>query len=291
MPVMGLGETMRNPIILAALFSVVLARPAVAAPALEAVTVNAAASFAAFAPGPAGGIGTAELNISGMPLQRPPFTTTSATSDEAVTAPQFAPTAEADLKALLNAHLKSQLSVNLGGKKAFIGGVFDRQQNAFLSVWIEGDAAPLIFNIKGLLDKAGTIQSGSAAYTLYLEANPLSPLKSKIAFENKANENDLQTVRLGVLLNAIEASGQLVQLTGQAYRLFYYQDVQESAGGAVLNPNSRTMALILKEGEELHVFLIPEETVPSDKLAVFKVFKDKKIGLQRIDGKLRIYEL
>ena len=41
----------------------------------------------------------------------------------------------------------------------------------------------------------------------------------------------------------------------------------------------------------MHVFLIPEETVPSDKLAVFKVFKDKKIGLQRIDGKLRIYEL
>lgn len=278
---------MRKSIILAA----VLAQSAAAAPTIESVTANSAASFAAFSVLPAAGLKTAQKALPGVPLQRPPFTATSAAADGAVPAPQDAPTAEADLTALLNAHLKSQLSVNLGGKKGYIGGVFDRQQNAFLSVWIDGEAAPLIFNIKGLLDKAGTVQSGAATYSLYLEANPLQPLKSKIAFENKANEDDVQTVRLGVLLNSIEASGQAVQLAGQAYRLFYYQDVQESASGAVLNPNSRTLALILKEGEEMHVFLIPEELVPSDKLAVFKVFNDKKIGLQRIDGKLRIYEL
>lgn len=256
-----------------------------AAASLEAAAVGARQSFSAaqFLPAvlPA---------VPGMPLSAPPFKAVNAPSEGSF-APKAAAAAEADLKALLNAHLKGQLTLTLGGKKTFISGVFDRQQNAFLSVWIEGEAAPVIFNIKGLLDKAGSLKAGAAEYSVYLEPNPLKPLKSRIAFENKADENDNQGVKLGPLLDAIEASGQLVQLTGQAYRLFYYQDVQEGPSGASLNPNSRTFALILKDGEELHVFLVPEETVPSDQMAVFKVFKDKRVGLQRAEGKIRIFEL
>ncbi len=274
---------MRTVIILAGVSASLAANASAAA--LEAAAAGARQSFsvAQFLP-------VAAMPIPGMPLSAPPFKAVNAAS-EGSAAPLAAPAAEADLKTLLNAHLKGQLTLPLGGKKAFIGGVFDRQQNAFLSVWIEGDAAPLIFNIKGLLDKAGSLKAGAVDYSVYLEPNPLKPLKSRIAFENKANENDNQGVRLGPLLDAIEASGQLVQLAGQAYRLFYYQDVQEGPAGAALNPNSRTFALILKDGEEMHVFLIPEETVPSDQMAIFKVYKDKRVGLQRADGKIKVFEL
>ena len=261
--------------------------PAVAAPTLETAAFAARGSF--FAAHPAGFAAVGMPSIPGVkvPGQKSLFESKLASAEGAV-APQAAgPAAEADLKALLNAHLKAQLTVTLGGKKTYISGVFDRQQNAFLSVWVEGDAGPVLFNIKGLMEKEGSLPG----YKVYLEANPLQPLKSKIAFENKANEDDVQTVRLGNLLNAIEASGQVVALTGQSYRLFYFQDVQEAGGQVVLNPNSRTIALILKDGDEMHVFLIPEENVASDKLSVFKVYKDKKIGVQNANGKLRIFEL
>ena len=265
--------------------------PALAAPTLESAAFAARGSFFAAHPAGFAAVGMPSIPGVAVPGQRSLFESKLA-SAEGVVAPQGAgPAAEADLKALLNAHLKAQLTVTLGGKKTFISGVFDRQQNAFLSVWIEGEAGPVLFNIKGLMDKEGSVQSGSTGYKIYLEANPLQPLKSKIAFENKANEDDVQTVRLGNLLNAIEASGQVVALTGQSYRLFYFQDVQEAGGQVVLNPNSRTIALILKDGDEMHVFLIPEENVASDKLSVFKVYKDKKIGVQNANGKLRIFEL
>lgn len=264
-----------------------LTAPALAAPTLETAAFAARNNF--FAASPAGFAAAGMPSIPGvaLPGQRSLVETKLAAADGAVAPQAGGPAAEADLKALLNAHLKAQLTVTLGGKKTFISGVFDRQQNAFLSVWIEGAAGPVLFNIKGLMEKEGSLPG----YKVYLEANPLQPLKSKIAFENKANEDDVQTVRLGNLLNAIEASGQVVNLSGQAYRLFYFQDVQEAGGQVVLNPNSRTIALILKDGDEMHVFLIPEEAVASDKLSVFKVYKDKRIGVQNANGKLRIFEL
>lgn len=264
-----------------------LTAPALAAPTLETAAFAARNNF--FAASPAGFAAAGMPSIPGvaLPGQRSLVETKLAAADGAVAPQAGGPAAEADLKALLNAHLKAQLTVTLGGKKTYISGVFDRQQNAFLSVWIEGDAGPVLFNIKGLMEKEGSLPG----YKVYLEANPLQPLKSKIAFENKANEDDVQTVRLGNLLNAIEASGQVVTLTGQSYRLFYFQDVKEAGGQVVLNPNSRTIALILKDGDEMHVFLIPEEAVASDKLSVFKVYKDKRIGVQNANGKLRIFEL
>lgn len=263
-----------------------LTAPAFAAPTLESAAFAARGSFYSAHPAGFSTAGMPAIPGVAVPGQRPLFESKVAAAAGSVQA-AGGPAAEADLKALLNAHLKAQLTVTLGGKKTYISGVFDRQQNAFLSVWVEGAASPLLFNIKGLLEKEGAV----AGYKLYLEANPLQPLKSKITFENAANEDDVQSVRLGKLLEAIEASGQLVNLTGQSYRLFYFQDVQENGGSVVLNPNSRTIALILKEGEEMHVFLIPEESVASDKLSVFKVYKDKKIGVQNAGGKLRIYEL
>lgn len=270
--------------------------PAVGASAasLEAAAGEARLSFLGAAAVPAASLRAVEMpSLSGVPLNpvRAPYEAKSVAAAGSEAAPAAGPAAEAELGTLLDSHLRSKLALTLGGQRAFVSGVFDRQQNAFLSVWVDGQAAPVLFNIKGLLDKAGSVKAGSAEYTVYIEANPLKPLKSRIAFENKANDNDVQGVRLGELLDAIEGSGRLVQLTGQSYRLFYFHDVQEGASGVSLNPNSRTFALILKDGSDMHVFLIPEETVPADRLAVFKVYKDKKLGLQSQNGRLRVFEL
>jgi len=86
------------------------------------------------------------------------------------------------------------------------------------------------------------------------------------------------------------AAGRLVQFSDQAYSLFYFDDVKEDDSGASFDKDSQTFALILKEDDDMHVFLIPEDTVSSETIAIFKMHKNKKVGLRKADGKLEIYE-
>lgn len=198
-----------------------------------------------------------------------------------------------ELSAIQDGHWKTgnaALNPTLGGKKVFVSGTFDRQQNAYLSVLEDGSATPAFFDLKALLDKPAKLKIGNAVYSIYLAANPVTPLKSQIVFENTANEDDSFSVRVGKLLEGVEGAGSLIQFSDQKYRLFYYRDVKKSGDGVVLDESSKTFALIYKEGEEMHVFLIPSEDVPSDKIAVFKMHDSKRAGLMQKDGKIKIYE-
>lgn len=198
-----------------------------------------------------------------------------------------------DLAALQDSHWKTataELNPTLSGKTVHVSGTFDRAQNAYLSVLVDGGSVPLFFELKGLLDNPGTVPVGSAKYTLNLAANPVKPLKSLIVFENQANEDDTVSIKVGKLLDGIAAAGKPVQLSDQAYRLFYYRDVKAQGGQVVLDPATKSFAMIFSEGEEMGVFIIPAEEVPSDRIAVFKMQANKRVGLMQKDGKLKIYE-
>jgi len=195
-----------------------------------------------------------------------------------------------DLSTLLNKQWKAGNPYSLGGQQAYISGSFDRKQNAYVSVYVDGWKQPSFFNIKGLLDKEGSVKIGNATYTVSLSANPLKPMKSKIIFENAANEDDAADITVKKLLDAVTQSGTTVQLSDQAYQTFYYNDVKPGANGPEIDPSSKTFAMILTAGEDLHVFLIPAETVPADKIAIFKMYQNKAIGLQAPGQTLKVYE-
>ncbi|MBI4345766.1 MAG: hypothetical protein HY553_02855 [Elusimicrobia bacterium] len=204
-----------------------------------------------------------------------------------------APTAAAvsvDLSRLHNRNWKTPATFTMGGQKVFVGGAFDRSQNAFISAYVDGWTEPKFFNIKGLLDKEGSLTVGSAAYGVSLSANVLNPMKSQIVFENKADEEDQSRISVKKLLDSLNAAGETVKLSDQSYQLFYYSDVKEGASGPAVDPNSRTFAMILTEGDEMHVFLIPAESVPAAQVAVFKMFKDKRVGLQLVGITLKVFE-
>ncbi|MBI5201452.1 MAG: hypothetical protein HY925_07700, partial [Elusimicrobia bacterium] len=99
-------------------------------------------------------------------------------------------------------------------------------------------------------------------------------------------------VRISVkkLLESLNAAGDTVKLSDQSYQLFYFNDVKEGPNGPVVEANSFTYAMILTEGDDMHVFLIPAETVPASQVAVFKMFKDKRVGLQAVNGQLKVFE-
>ena len=173
-----------------------------------------------------------------------------------------------------------------------ISGTFDRKSNAYLSVWAAGEKTPKFYDLKSLLDAPATIEIGAATYSIYLAANPVKPLKSQIILENEADEDDFVSIRVGKLLNAVEAAGTLVTLSNQSYRLFYIHDVKkgDAAAGVELDPDSKTFVMIFKNEDGLQVFLIPAEQVPSDKISVFKMFDDKPVGFKTVGGKIKIYE-
>lgn len=191
-----------------------------------------------------------------------------------------------DLETLLNKQLKSPLKYSLGGKDVWVSGAFDRQQNAYVSILVDGSDA-VFFNVKGLLDKEEQVTAGTAKYNLRLAPNVINQMKSEIILENKANEDDVVRITLKKMLEGVGATGAAVAVSGQSYKVFYTDDIKAGR----VDKTAKTFTFILTEANgEIHVFLIPAELVPSDKIAVFKMFANARIGLAQKEGKLKIYE-
>ncbi|MDX6770617.1 MAG: hypothetical protein SF051_13870 [Elusimicrobiota bacterium] len=197
-----------------------------------------------------------------------------------------APTVEVDLASLLNKQLKTSLKYTVGGKDVWVGGAFDRAQNAFVSILVDGEPAKF-YNVRSLLDREQALQLGTASYKMYLAPNVINQMKSEIILENAADEDDKIRITLKKMMDAAGAAGHAVTLGTQAYRVFYTDDVRNGQA----DPSSKVLTFLLVDARgEIHVFLIPAELVPGDKIAVFKMFEDKRVGLTQTGGRLKIYE-
>jgi hypothetical protein len=257
----------------------------------EAVALGADQAFmnAAFfqsLPKPAAGKWTVQMPTAQIMPSMNWFSLTVLAQLGGVPAGAGAQVGDIDLAALLNKQLKSPLKYTLGGKEVWVSGAFDRQQNAYVSILVNG-SDPLFFNVKGLLDKEETVSAGTAQYTLRLSPNVINQMKSEIVLENKSNEDDVVRITLKKMLDAVGASGAPVAVAGQNYKVFYTDDVKAGR----VDKTAKTFTFILTEANgEIHVFLIPAELVPSDKVAVFKMFANARVGLTQKDGKLKVYE-
>ncbi len=193
-----------------------------------------------------------------------------------------------DLAALLNKQLKSPLKYTLGGKDVWVSGAFDRDSNAYVSILVDGSEA-VFFNVKGLLDKEESFGAGTAKYKVRLSPNVINQMKSEIILENTANEDDVVRITLKKMLEGVGATGAAVTVGGQNYKVFYTDGIKAGR----VDKTAKTFTFILTEASgEIHVFLIPadEEHVPSNKIAVFKMFANARVGLTQKDGKLKVYE-
>lgn len=190
-----------------------------------------------------------------------------------------------DLATLLNRQLKSPLKYRLGGKDVWVSWAFDRQQNAYVSILVDG-AQPLFFNVKGLLDKEEKVTAGTAKYNLRLAPNVINQMKSEIILENAADEDNTVRITLKKMIEGVGSTGALIAVAGQSYKVFYTDDIKAGQ----VDKTAKTFTFILTEANgEFHVFLIPAELVPSDKIAVFKMFANARVGLTQKDGKLKGY--
>lgn len=207
-----------------------------------------------------------------------------ATVDPGAAAP--APASEIELAALLNKQLKTSLQYTLGGKTVWVGGAFDRSQNAYVSILVDGEAARF-YNVRSLLDREQDLAIGTGRYKLFLQPNVINQMRSEIILENAADEDDKVRITLKRMMDSAGQAGHAVTLGTQAYRVFYSDDVVNGQA----NPANKVFTFLLVDARgEIHVFLIPAELVTSDRIAVFKMYEDKRVGLQQVGGRLRIYE-
>jgi hypothetical protein len=242
--------------------------------------------------------GAAVSSVAGTPVDFKDFGRTlldagsSLTHTSALTAlAQLNPGAKAaskevPLAPLLNKHLKTTLTFSMGGKTVWVSGAFDRDQKAYVSVLEDGKAARF-YNVEGLLTSPAMLDIGAAKVKLSLSPDLSDQLDSEIVLTNTANRKDQQRITLRDMLAAISAAGEAVTVGGEQYRLFYYDDIKNGAG----DPSSKAFAFILTDAKgEFHVFLVPSELVPGDKIAIFKMHDNHAVGLQQAGGALKLFD-
>ena len=196
------------------------------------------------------------------------------------------PIKELDLAGIKNKHIKTTLQYTLGGKQVWVSGGFDRDQKAFVSVLEEGKAARF-FNVEEIFNKPPVLDIGNAKYKLSLSPDMTDQLESEIVLTNTANRKDRTPITLREMLGAVSAAGESVTAGGKEYKVFYYDDIKDGA----LNAASQSIAFIHTDANaEIHVFLVPSELVPGDKVAVFKMIDNHRIGLQNSAGKLKVFD-
>ena len=194
------------------------------------------------------------------------------------------PAAELELAPLLNRHLKTSLRYQLSGRTVWFSGAFDSAQTAYVSVLVDG-FPPIYFNVKALLDNEQHLSVGGARYTLSLSPNIFHKMKSTINLTNDANSREAARFSVQDMLDAVSASGLAVALSGQPYK-FYYVDGVESFTGFT---GGRMFVFIHGNSKDFHVFLIPENQVPADRLGVFTLFGGQRVGLARRGASLQVY--
>lgn len=195
-----------------------------------------------------------------------------------------APSADIELAALLNSHLKTALHYRLSGRDVWFTGAFDQKQTAYVGVTVDGQPTRY-FDIKALLNKKPTTAVGSATYALSLSGNIFHKAKSVIHFKNVANDREGADFQIQQMLDAVAAVGANVAVGGQKYKLYYTDG--PTNGGA--DAGARLFSFIYGPTNDFHVYLVPESVVPADKMAVFSMFNGQKVGLARPNGRLQIF--
>ena len=279
-----MSQTIRRAVLLAAAFAV----PAVAQNSPEALSVSAGARFSAISLSAVSGSFRPTLSAGAPQLDAAAASTFAdglLNSAEVLKALSFraaSPKSAAtlDLAALLNRHLKTTLRYSLSGRTVWFSGAFDAQQNPFVSVLVDG-ASPLYFNVKALLNNEQHLSIGGAKYTLSLSPNIFHKMKSTINLKNDSNSREAARFSVQDMLDAVSAAGQPVALTDQAYKFYYADGV--SGGG-------RMFVFICGGCSDFHVYLVPESSVPADRIGVFTMFNGKRVGLAHTQAGLQVYE-
>lgn len=279
---------MKQTISRAACLAAALVVPASAQNFSEALAVSASARFEAFAaPGGAGSFrptfpAGAQRPADAVPPGFGDGVLNSAEVLKAVSlrAATSKPVASFELEGLLNRHLKTSLRYSLSGRTVWFSGAFDAQQNPFVSVLIDG-SQPRYFNVRSLLNNEQHLPVGGANYTLSLSPNIFHKIKSTINLKNDANSREAARFSIQEMLDAVSAAGQPLALSDQSYK-FYYAD---GVGGG-----GRMFAFIAGSGSDTHAFLVPEASVPTDRVGVFAMLNGKRVGLARVSGALQVFE-
>lgn len=275
----------------AVMIAVALAAPASAQISPEGLSMAAGARFEASVMGVAPGAFRPYGGGAGMPPAQAEAWENDMLQNSTMLAPAAfragaaAASQDLDLASLLNRHLKTRLRYQLSGRTVWFSGAFDRSQKPYVSVLVDG-APARYFDVKALLNTDQHLSVGGKAYTLSLSPNIFHRMKSTINLKNDSNSRETARFSVQDMLDTVAGAGEPVALSDQSYR-FYYAD---GLNNGVADPNARMFVFIYGNPSDFHVYLVPESLVPADRVGVFKMFNDKRIGLVNRAGTLSVIE-
>ena len=201
-------------------------------------------------------------------------------------APAVGTSQDVALDALLNRHLKTSLKFSMGGANVWVSGGFNRAQKPAVAITEDGKPTRF-FDVEALLDSPEILDVGSAKVQLSLSPSMTDLLGSKIVLTNVANKAEQKKITLREMLAAVAAAGDNASIGGQAYKVFYYDDIEDGQAST----KTRSFAFILVDSAgEFHVFLIPAELIPGDRVALFKLLNNSVAGLQKAGSMLKVFD-
>lgn len=194
------------------------------------------------------------------------------------------PTAYLKIDEIKNNNWRTSAQFPLNGKTATVGFSVSRAQEAYMSVLSQDAAVPPLVNIKGLLDGEKSVEVNGRAYAASLSPNIFDKMASKLRLKG---HGESRSFKIRELLAATAEKGFPLQVGAQAYRVFYFDDVDEKGGFGQVQPARQNISFVLKDKDDYQIFIIPAEQVPTDQLAVYSLHNGARVGLQRLeDGKV-----
>ena len=186
------------------------------------------------------------------------------------------------LAPLRNGYWKGE-SVVLGGRPAWLSMIVNRGQTPFGAALGEKDAAAQFVGVGGLIRGKVRITVNGADYDAWLSPDLFDQLSSRVNLRGTAS-GDLQSVTLRDLIGATLAEGFAAPLGGQTYRVFYFDEIQPDGARGRLDASRQNVMLAVEDGGEFHFYVIPLDQVPDQGTAVFKLYQDRRVGVQRLEG-------
>lgn len=182
-----------------------------------------------------------------------------------------------DIKSILNRTWTNADAMGEGPDKVFLSGQIDLDGNPYLSVFAPSWPSPRFFPIKRGM--AGSWTLNKADYSVSLNVSIFRKRLNNYIVIDKSGSGKVLEIRIGELFLATDKAGQDVSLGGQAYRIFYTNNVDTSKDPMVADPDNYGFCFVHDAGSggehDFKFYLIARKDIVGKGPVSYKMFDDR----------------
>lgn len=195
------------------------------------------------------------------------------------------------LESIYNAARETELKYTMGGKETFFSGVYAKSSEGYLSLYIRG-FSPILYNVKRLIDRDKPLTIGGAKYRLSFGLNLRDLLGSSINIQSYDGRTTHYSFSMRQYLAAIWRVGHPLTIGGRAYKLFYYNEIDDQGKDPVrFSGSERLVVFTTQTGRDEYApyYVEPSKIPTGNEMRIFELHGGTRVGLHMQGGTLEIF--